>query len=80
MNTRCPEGCGVDMVEETRDVVDRGHHPADPYAPSHDEQWFRCPSCGYEVEAEAMLTPFVPEHGRPAPSEDEFDVFAEVVV
>lgn len=68
---RCPEGCGVALVEETRDVADWGYQAADPDAPSHDEQWMRCPSCGYECEAEAMLKPFVPEHGRPAPTEDE---------
>lgn len=65
-------------MEETVDVVDQGFHAGDPEAPSHDEQWLRCPSCGYEREAEAFLTPFVPEHGRPAPSEADFDVFAEV--
>ena len=74
----CPEGCGVALVEETRDVVDQGYHPGDPDAPSHDEQWCRCPSCDYEVEAEAMLPAFVREDGRPAPSEADFDVFAGV--
>ena len=74
----CPESCGGTLVEETRDVVDQGYHPGDPYAPSHDEQWCRCPSCGYEVEVEAMLPVFVPKDGRVAPSEAEFDVFAEV--
>ena len=79
MNDHCPEGCGVALVEETRDVVDRGYHPGDPDAPSHDEQWLRCPSCGFEVEADAMLPKLVREDGREAPSENDpqFDPFHE---
>jgi hypothetical protein len=39
----------------------------------------RCPTCGYEVEAEAMLPAFVREDGRPAPGENDpqFDPFHE---
>jgi hypothetical protein len=67
------------LVEDVMEIVNNGKCPNDPDATFDEVDSLRCPSCGYEVEAEAMLAPFVPEHGRPAPSEDEFDVFAEVV-
>ena len=73
-------------MEETVDVVDQGFHAGDPHAPTHEAQWLRCPSCGYECEAEAFLQPFEPDPAKgPAPTEDEwakatgFDgIFAEV--
>ena len=62
------------------EIVNNGKCPHDPDATFDEVDSLRCPSCGYECEAEAMLTPFEPDPDKgPAPSEDEFDVFAEVV-
>ena len=73
----CPEGCGVALVEEELETVVSGC-PNDPDAKTEMAWWWRCPSCVYQVEWEAMLPAFVREDGRPAPSEQEFDVFAGV--
>jgi acetone carboxylase gamma subunit len=73
----CPE-CAKGLVEDTDEMVEPGYSSGDPDAPVMTVDILRCPDCGYCVEVDAMLTPFIPKHGRPAPSEDEFDVFAEV--
>lgn len=77
MNDRCPEGCGAPLVEDVMEVVNNGKCPHDPDATFDEVDSLRCPSCGYEVEAEAMLPAFVRKDGREAPSEKDpqFDPF-----
>lgn len=74
----CPEGCGVALVEDVMEVVNNGKCPHDPDATFDEVDFLRCPSCGYEVESEAMLPVFVPEDGRVAPTEDDCDPWKEV--
>lgn len=75
----CPDCEAATMVLEVCDVVDRGHHPGDPDAPSHDEEWLRCPSCGFETPDCVEEGTCRPDRG-PVPSEDEFDCFADEVM